>query len=154
MWINQPEQKTKVKTILRRDETPENRKQNPGDSVRKRAVSRALPRLLRLNAAGMAERFTSVPCPHGPKQPDNPGCSEFLRRDCMRELKKIKMAWAKLNYTTAPGVMIILNLNARDPSVIRFATPRGIAFPGSRIEFNQTMRPGLGPLWPLHSLNR
>ena len=45
--------------------------------------------------------------PHGPKQPDNLTVQNF-RRDCLRELKKIKMAWAELNYTTAPGVLILL----------------------------------------------
>ena len=28
--------------------------------------------------------------------------------DCLRELKKIKLAWPELNYTTAPGVLILL----------------------------------------------
>ena len=31
-----------------------------------------------------------------------------FRKDCLRELKKIKMAWPALNYTTAPGVLILL----------------------------------------------
>ena len=31
-----------------------------------------------------------------------------FRREVLRELKKIKMAWAELNYTTAPGVLILL----------------------------------------------
>ena len=30
-----------------------------------------------------------------------------FRKDCLRELKKIKMAWPKLNYATAPGVLIL-----------------------------------------------
>ena len=28
-------------------------------------------------------------------------------KDCLRELKKIKLAWPELNYTTAPGVLIL-----------------------------------------------
>ena len=30
-----------------------------------------------------------------------------FRMDCLRELKKIKLAWPELNYTTAPGVLIL-----------------------------------------------
>ena len=32
----------------------------------------------------------------------------FRRKDCLRELKKIKLAWPGLNYTKAPGVLILL----------------------------------------------
>ena len=31
-----------------------------------------------------------------------------FRKDCLRELKKIKIAWPELNYATAPGVLILL----------------------------------------------
>ena len=31
-----------------------------------------------------------------------------FRKDCLRELKKIKFAWPGLNYSTAPGVLILL----------------------------------------------
>ena len=31
-----------------------------------------------------------------------------FRTNCLRELKKIKLAWVELNYTTAPGVLILL----------------------------------------------
>ena len=41
------------------------------------------------------------------KANDNLTVQNF-RRDCLRELKKIKLAWAELNYTTAPGVLILL----------------------------------------------
>ena len=33
---------------------------------------------------------------------------KFFRRRTLRELKKIKLAWPGLNYTTAPGVLILL----------------------------------------------
>ena len=33
---------------------------------------------------------------------------DAFRMDCLRELKKIKLAWPSLNYTTAPGVLILL----------------------------------------------
>ena len=31
-----------------------------------------------------------------------------FRTDCLRELKKIKLAWPELNYATAPGLLILL----------------------------------------------
>ena len=33
---------------------------------------------------------------------------KIFRRQALRELKKIKVAWADLNYATAPGVLILL----------------------------------------------
>ena len=33
---------------------------------------------------------------------------KFFRRRVLRELKKIKLAWPELNYSTAPGVLILL----------------------------------------------
>ena len=33
---------------------------------------------------------------------------DAFRTDCLRELKKIKLAWPELNYTTPPGVLILL----------------------------------------------
>ena len=33
--------------------------------------------------------------------------SKTFRRNVLRELKKIKLAWPGLNYTTAPGVLIL-----------------------------------------------
>ena len=30
-----------------------------------------------------------------------------FRTNCLRELKKIKLAWKELNYSTAPGVLIL-----------------------------------------------
>ena len=35
-----------------------------------------------------------------------PSVRDF-RTDCLRELKKIKLAWPDLNYTTAKGVLIL-----------------------------------------------
>ena len=31
-----------------------------------------------------------------------------FRKDCLRELKKVKTAWPELNYATAKGVLILL----------------------------------------------
>ena len=44
--------------------------------------------------------------PHPDKASDKRTVDNF-RTKCLRELKKIKMAWAELNYSTAPGVLIL-----------------------------------------------
>ena len=41
------------------------------------------------------------------KASDNRTVQDF-RKDCLRELKKIKLAWPGLNYATAPGLLILL----------------------------------------------
>ena len=40
--------------------------------------------------------------------PRNHDTVQYFRRKVLRELKKIKLAWPGLNYTTAPGVLILL----------------------------------------------
>ena len=44
---------------------------------------------------------------HPAKAKDKLVVNDF-RKDCLRELKKIKLAWPELNYSTAPGVLILL----------------------------------------------
>ena len=44
--------------------------------------------------------------PHPDKASDKRTVDAF-RTDCLRELKKIKLAWPGLNYSTAPGVLIL-----------------------------------------------
>ena len=44
---------------------------------------------------------------HPSKSNDRVTVDNF-RRDCLRELKKIQLAWPELNYSTAPGVLILL----------------------------------------------
>ena len=48
-----------------------------------------------------------------------------FRKDCLRELKKIKVAWADLNYVTAPGALV---LRPSKPAVPRAASSRRVAF--------------------------
>ena len=43
-----------------------------------------------------------------PAKANNNRTVQDFRKDCLRELKKIKLAWPELNYTTAPGVLILL----------------------------------------------
>ena len=44
---------------------------------------------------------------HPAKASDKQTVDNF-RTKVLRELKKIKLAWPELNYTTAPGVLILL----------------------------------------------
>ena len=52
---------------------------------------------------------------------------KFFRRQALRELKKIKLAWPGLNYTTAPGVLILHPSTPAIPPSSAPATARGIA---------------------------
>ena len=47
-----------------------------------------------------------------------------FRKDCLRELKKIKLAWPGLNYAMAPGVLV---LRPSKPAVPRVASSRRVA---------------------------
>ena len=47
-----------------------------------------------------------------------------FRKDCLRELKKIKLSWPDLNYTTAPGVLI---LHPSTPKIAPSAGARQLA---------------------------
>ena len=46
---------------------------------------------------------------------DNKVAQQAFRRDCLRELKKIKAAWPELNYSTAKGVLILSPSRAAIP---------------------------------------
>ena len=50
-----------------------------------------------------------------------------FRSEVLRELKKIKIAWPELNYTTAPGVLILHPSKPAIPPAPRTPAPRGIA---------------------------
>ena len=66
-----------------------------------------------------------------PAQAGDKRTVDAFRTDCLRELKKIKLAWPDLNYATAPGVLILL---PSTPTIAPVATsPRlgPIAFTGS-----------------------
>ena len=56
----------------------------------------------RLSWANLYRQFGMTP----DKASDNLTVQNF-RKDCLRELKKIKLAWPELNYSTAPGVLIL-----------------------------------------------
>ena len=44
-----------------------------------------------------------------PAKADDKRTVDNFRTDCLRELKKIKLAWTELNYATAKGVLILLH---------------------------------------------
>ena len=61
-----------------------------------------LNRPLRLSWARLYHQFGVDPAKAGENR-----TVQAFRADCLRELKKIKMAWPGLNYTTAKGVLIL-----------------------------------------------
>ena len=62
----------------------------------------ALRAPLRLSWRQMYRQFGA-----NPAQASNKNIVNSFRTKCLRELKKIKLAWPGLNYTTAPGVLIL-----------------------------------------------
>ena len=75
---------------------------------------------LRLSWARLYRQFGVDPAKAGERVTvDN------FRKDCLRELKKIKVAWTDLNYVTAPGALV---LRPSKPAVPRAASSRRVAF--------------------------
>ena len=62
-----------------------------------------LTRPLRLAWVRLYCQFRKIPAQAGDKH-----TVDYFRTDCLRELKKIKLAWPQLNYVTAKGVLILL----------------------------------------------
>ena len=60
---------------------------------------------------------------HPAKASDNQTVQDF-RYKVLRELKKIKLAWPELNYTTGRGVLILLPSR---PSIAPVAAPLRLA---------------------------
>ena len=65
-----------------------------------RVFSLKLP--LRLSWQQLYRQFGAEPA-----KADNRRTVDDFRKDCLRELKKIKLAWPDLNYATAKGVLIL-----------------------------------------------
>ena len=73
----------------------------------------SLKRPLRLTWPHLYRQFDADPSKAG-----NHDTVQYFRRKVLRELKKIKLAWAGLNYATAPGVLILLpSTPAIEPSL-------------------------------------
>ena len=62
-----------------------------------------LKRPLRLGWVRLYCQFRGIPAQAGNKH-----TVDYFRTDCLRELKKIKLAWPELNYGTAKGALILL----------------------------------------------
>ena len=62
----------------------------------------ALKRPLRLSWASLYRQFGADPAKVADKR-----IVDAFRTKCLRELKKIKLAWTDLNYSTAKGVLIL-----------------------------------------------
>ena len=62
-----------------------------------------LKRLLRLSWARIYGQFGGIPANAGDNR-----TVDYFRTDCLRELKKIKIAWPDLNYAAAQGALILL----------------------------------------------
>ena len=63
----------------------------------------ALKRPLRLTWRHLYRQFGAHP-----DNAEDKNIIQMFRRKVLRELKKIKLAWPELNYSTAPGVLILL----------------------------------------------
>ena len=73
----------------------------------------SLDRPMRLSWRSLYRQFGVDPS----RASDNRTVQDF-RKDCLRELKKIKLAWPELNYATAKGVLI---LSPSEPSIPRLS---------------------------------
>ena len=85
-----------------------------------------LKRPLRLSWACLYRQFGV-----DPSKADGKRTVDDFRKDGLRELAKIKMAWPELHYMTAKGVLILLpSTPAIPPQAV--ASTRGVALPGPR----------------------
>ena len=70
-----------------------------------------LKRPLRLSWARLYGQFGSDPSKASVPRP-----VDDFRKDCLRELKKLKVAWPDLNYATRQGVLVLWPSNPSVPS--------------------------------------
>ena len=71
-----------------------------------------------------------------------------FRKDCLRELKKIKTAWPELNYATAKGVLVLLpSKPAVPPHVV--VSARGAVLKSPLLAQNRSLAVPGGPERPL-----
>ena len=85
-----------------------------------------LKRPMRLSWACLYRQFGI-----NPAQAGGPRTVDYFRTDCLRELKKIKLAWPELNYAVAQGVLVLW---PSKPAIApqASASTRGAALPGPR----------------------
>ena len=97
-----------------------------------------LKRPLRLSWERLYRQFGVKPAQEG----DNRTVQAF-RTDCLRELKKIKLAWPDLNYATGHGVLILWP--SRPSVCARAASARGVAIQFSSLAQNRPVTSLAGP---------
>ena len=102
-----------------------------------------LKRPLRLSWVRLYRQFGVNPVKAG----DNRTVDNF-RTDCLRELKKIKVAWADLNYAAAKGVLVLLpSKPAVPPRVV--VSARGVVLKSPLQAQNRSLAVPGGPERPL-----
>ena len=102
-----------------------------------------LKRPLRLSWRQIYRQFGADPA-----QADDKLTVNDFRKDCLRELKKIKAAWPELNYATAKGVLVLLpSKPAVPPHVV--VSARGAVLKSPLLAQNRSLAVPRGPERPL-----
>ena len=102
-----------------------------------------LTRPLRLSWRQIYRQFGADPA-----QADDKLTVNDFRKDCLRELKKIKAAWPELNYATAKGVLVLLpSKPAVPPHVV--VSARGAVLKSPLLAQNRSLAVPGGPERPL-----
>ena len=94
---------------------------------------------LRLSWVCLYRQFGVKPVKAG----DNRTVDNF-RTDCLRELKKIKVAWPDLNYAAAKGVLVLLPLETRCTSHVAVSA-RGVVLKSPLLAQNRSLAVPGGP---------
>ena len=105
-----------------------------------------LKRPLGLSWARLYGQFGGTPANAGDNR-----TVDYFRTDCLRELKKIKMAWPVLNYVTAKGVLILLPskpaITPKAPSVRGISPHVPFAGPESHYGGSERGESAIFPWW-------
>ena len=98
-----------------------------------------LKRPLRLSWARLYRQFGADPA-----QEDHKLTVNDFRKDCLRELKKIKIAWPGLNYSTAKGVLVLLPSQPAVPLHV-MGSARGAVLKSPLLAQNRSLAAPGGP---------
>ena len=102
-----------------------------------------LKRPLRLSWARLYRQFGADPA-----QADHKLTVNDFRKDCLRELTKIKTAWPDLNYSTAKGVLVLLPSQPAVPPHV-MGSARGAVLKSPLLAKNRSLAVPGGPERPL-----
>ena len=102
-----------------------------------------LKRPLRLSWARLYRQFGA-----DPTQADHKLTVNDFRKDCLRELTKIKTAWPDLNYSTAKGVLVLLPSQPAVPPHV-MVSARGAVLKSPLLAQNRSLAVPGGPERPL-----